>query len=202
MLDPVAPARTGHGGSTYSVAGGAESRGAAREAEPYRTRKSQSPRRARGWPAGANGAIFPPPSGRSRPGRAFPNPKRSMPDKLGREVIVVGDKVLIKPEDEESKTPSGLYLPQGVAAKEAVAGGYVVNVGPGYPTVEPAVDGEPWSGGEQRPEMRYVPLQAGKGDFAIFLRRDSVEVKIDGNDYLIVGHSSILLLIRDRGLLP
>ena len=122
-----------------------------------------------------------------------------MPEDLGREVIVVGDKVLIKPEDEESKTPSGLYLPQGVSSKETVAGGYVVNVGPGYPTAEPSADGEPWSG-SHRGDMRYVPLQASKGDFAVFLRRDSIEVEIDGNKYLIVGHASILLLIRDRAL--
>src|SRR5690606_2980037 len=48
---------------------------------------------------------------------------------MTRQVIVVGDKVLIKPEEEASKTPSGLYLPQGVAAKETVSGGYIVNVG-------------------------------------------------------------------------
>jgi chaperonin GroES len=123
-----------------------------------------------------------------------------MTENLGREVIVVGDKVLIKPEEEDSKTPSGLYLPQGVSAKEMVAGGYVVNVGPGYPTAEPAADGEPWSGAP-RGDMRYVPLQARKGDYAVFLRRDSIEVEIDGNKYQIVGHSSILLLIRDRALI-
>lgn len=122
-----------------------------------------------------------------------------MAEKLGREVIVVGDKVLIKPEEEDSKTPSGLYLPQGVAEKELVAGGYIVNVGPGYPTVEPAVEGEPWSG-HSRTEMRYLPLQARKGDFAVFLRRDAIEVEIDDSKYQIVGHGSILLLIRDRGI--
>jgi chaperonin GroES len=116
---------------------------------------------------------------------------------MGRELLVVGDKVLVKPEEENQKTPSGLYLPQGVASKEEVAGGYIINVGPGYPTVEPVTDGEPWSRGG-KVEMRYVPLQARSGDFALFLRRDSVEVEIDGNKYLIVGHSSILLLIRDR----
>jgi chaperonin GroES len=120
-----------------------------------------------------------------------------MPEKLGREVIVVGDKVLIKPAEESSKTPSGLYLPQGVEAKETVAGGYIVNVGPGYPTAETSPEGEPWLHGS-RPNMRYVPLQAQNGDYAIFLRRDSVEVEIDGNTYIIVGHNSILLLIRDR----
>jgi chaperonin GroES len=120
-------------------------------------------------------------------------------DIVARELVVVGDKVLVKPEEENQKTPSGLYLPQGVSAKEDVAGGYIINVGPGYPTVEPVVDGEPWSRGS-RSEMRYVPLQAQRGDFALFLRRDAVEVEIDGSKYLIVGHSGILLLIRDRAL--
>jgi co-chaperonin GroES (HSP10) len=120
---------------------------------------------------------------------------------MTRQVIVVGDKVLIKPEEETSKTPSGLFLPQGVAEKEAVYGGYIVNVGPGYPTAEVATDGEPWLHG-QRSEIRFVPLQARKGDFALFLRRDSVEVEIDGSKYVIVPHVSILLLIRDPGDLP
>jgi co-chaperonin GroES (HSP10) len=115
---------------------------------------------------------------------------------MTREVIVVGDKVLIKPEEEASKTPSGLYLPQGVAEKESVYGGYVVNVGPGYPTAEVTSDGEPWLSG-QRNEVRFVPLQARKGDFALFLRRDSTEVEIDDSRYVIVPHASILLLIRE-----
>ena len=121
---------------------------------------------------------------------------------MSREVIVVGDKVLIKPEEEANKTPSGLYLPQGVAEKEAVSGGYVVNVGPGYPTGESLVDGEPWARTGGQREMRYMPLQARKGDYAVFLRRDAVEVQIDGSEYLIVGHAGILILIRDRLPLP
>ncbi|HEX5726127.1 MAG TPA: co-chaperone GroES family protein [Longimicrobiaceae bacterium] len=120
---------------------------------------------------------------------------------MSREVIVIGDKVLVKPEEESSKTPSGLYLPQTVQEKEPVVGGYVVNVGPGYPTAEPVADGEPWSGGT-RTGIRYVPLQAEKGDFAVFLRSSAVEVEIDGSKYQIVPHSAILLLIRDRLPLP
>ncbi len=115
---------------------------------------------------------------------------------MARQVIVVGDKVLIKPEEEASKTPSGLFLPQGVAAKEMVSGGYIMNVGPGYPTAEVVTEGEPWLNG-QKSDLRYVPLQAQKGDFALFLRRDSIEVEIDGSTYVIVPHTSILLLIRD-----
>ncbi|HEX7243647.1 MAG TPA: co-chaperone GroES family protein [Longimicrobiaceae bacterium] len=120
---------------------------------------------------------------------------------MSREVILIGDKVLVKPEENE-KTPSGLYLPQSVAEKEQVAGGYVVNTGPGYPTSEPAASGEPWTRAGSRTEIRYVPLQAEKGDYAIFLRREAVEVEIDGSKYQIVPHAGILLLIRDRIPLP
>jgi chaperonin GroES len=120
-------------------------------------------------------------------------------DLLKREVIVVGDKVLIKPEEETSKTPSGLFLPQGVREKEAVGGGYVVNVGPGYPTIgPPPTDSEPWSRAAQSNEMKYVPLQARKGDFAVYLRNAAVEVEIDEKGYVIISHANILLLIRDR----
>ncbi len=51
-------------------------------------------------------------------------------------IIVVGDRVLIKPEDNLQKTNSGLYLPPGVIEKEKVQGGYIVKVGPGYPVAE------------------------------------------------------------------
>lgn len=121
---------------------------------------------------------------------------------MSREVILIGDKVLIKPEEDESRTPSGLYLPQGVKEKEEVAGGYVVNVGPGYPTSEPAEGGESWRRGSSTTEIRYVPLQAQKGDYALFLRRNAVEVEIDDAKYLIVAHASILLMIRDSVPLP
>jgi chaperonin GroES len=153
----------------------------------------------------------PPPLSAARGARAARTRYRSrqQPDEpdeipvtgMSREVILIGDKVLIKPEEESNKTPSGLFLPQGVAQKDEVMSGYVVNTGPGYPLGEAATDGEPWSG-RTRTELRYVPLQAQKGDFAIFLKAPAVEVEIDGSKYQIVPHNSILLLIRDRIPLP
>lgn len=125
----------------------------------------------------------------------------SMSGNVSRTVVVVGDKVLIKPEAADAQTPTGLYLPPGVAEKEHVATGHVVNVGPGYPTLEPVGDPEGWSGRQRNP-LRYVPLQAEPGDYAVFLRRDGIEVEIDGKQYLIVPHTSILLLIRERLPLP
>jgi chaperonin GroES len=48
--------------------------------------------------------------------------------------IVVGDRVLIRPQEESNKTNTGLYLPPGVSEKEKVQSGYIIKTGPGYPT--------------------------------------------------------------------
>lgn len=47
-------------------------------------------------------------------------------------IIVVGDRVLIKPKGPSDKTSGGLYLPLGVHEKEKIQSGYVMKVGPGY----------------------------------------------------------------------
>ena len=57
-------------------------------------------------------------------------------NKLKR-LIVVGDRVLIKPKDPTDRTHSGLYLPPTVQEKEQVQSGYVIKVGPGYPIPNP-----------------------------------------------------------------
>lgn len=124
-----------------------------------------------------------------------------MRSKANQEVIVVGDKVLIKPEAESNKTPTGLYLPEGVTQKEKVQGGYVVKVGPGYPIPDIADDEEPWTSRSSEGELQYIGLQAKEGDYAVFLRKAAIEIELDGETYLIISHSSILLLMRDSGLL-
>ena len=55
-----------------------------------------------------------------------------------KNLIIVGDRVLIRPKQPSEKTTSGLYLPPGVHEKEKVQTGYVVKVGPGYPVPIPA----------------------------------------------------------------
>ncbi len=111
--------------------------------------------------------------------------------------IVVGDRVLIKPESEEGKTASGLYLPPGVTEKEKIQSGYIIKVGPGYATATPP-DDEVWKSNEER--VKYIPLQAREGDLAIFLRKEAFEIEFDKEKYLIVPHSAILLLIREEDL--
>lgn len=109
--------------------------------------------------------------------------------------IVVGDRVLVKPQEESSRTSSGLYLPAGVAEKERVQSGYVIKVGPGYATSS-EIDDEPWK--ESANKVKYIPLQAREGDLAIFLRKEAVEIEFDKEKYLIVPQSAILLLIRNE----
>ncbi|MBK6914566.1 MAG: co-chaperone GroES [Ignavibacteriales bacterium] len=108
--------------------------------------------------------------------------------------IVVGDRVLIHPEQDSNKTASGLYLPPGVSEKEKIQSGYVIKSGPGYPTGT-NLDDEPWK--ESKDLVKYIPLQAREGDLAIFLRKEAFEIEFDKEKYLIVPQSAILLLIRN-----
>lgn len=113
-------------------------------------------------------------------------------------LIVVGDRVLIRPDSEEEKTNAGLYLPQGVHEKEKVQSGTVVQTGPGYPVPDvQAMSKEPWST-DYKKDTHYIPLQAKQGDHAIFLRNAAVDIEFEGIGYVIVSHSAILILIRDH----
>jgi len=111
-------------------------------------------------------------------------------------LIVVGDRVLIKPKSEDTKTSGGLYLPPGYKEKEEVQSGYVMKTGPGYPIPSPNEDfDEPWKPKDE--SINYIPLQVQVGDLAIFLKKSAVEVHYRGEKYFIVSQYSILLLERD-----
>jgi co-chaperonin GroES (HSP10) len=114
------------------------------------------------------------------------------------QLLVVGDRVLIKPRSSESQTKSGLLLPPGVEEQDEVRSGYVIKVGPGY-AVPSAVDAEPWQ--QQDEAVKYVPLQAKYADLAIYLKKYAIEVRFNEQKYVVVPHNAILLLYRDEGLL-
>ncbi len=116
--------------------------------------------------------------------------------KSRKKIILVGDKVLIAPDVDAERTNHGLYLPPGVKEKEKVNSGIVVQVGPGYAVPNPHyLDQEQWSTSQKDP-IKYMPLQAEEGDFAVFLRDSGIEIEYDERKYLIVSHSAILMLIR------
>lgn len=111
-------------------------------------------------------------------------------------LIVVGDRVLIKPLTEPNKSRGGLLLPPGYKEKEEIHSGYVIKAGPGYPIPVPSDDmDEPW---KQKDENKsYIPLQAHVGDLAIFLKKGAIEFQYHEEKYFIVSQHSILLLERD-----
>ncbi|MDX5437311.1 MAG: co-chaperone GroES family protein [Pontibacter sp.] len=114
-------------------------------------------------------------------------------------IIIVGDRVLIKPKTSRDQTKSGLYLPPGVQEKEKVQEGYVMKVGPGYPIpTDFGYDEESW--GQEEEEVRYIPLQAREGDLAIYLQRDAIEINYMGEKYFIVPQSAVLMLVREEDL--
>jgi chaperonin GroES len=113
--------------------------------------------------------------------------------KTKKNLIIVGDRVLIDPDERMDKTPSGLYLPPTVKEKEKIMGGQVVKTGPGYPIPDNAPD-EAWKTGKK--DVKYLPLQAAEGDYAIFLKDQSMEIEFEDKKYLIVPHSAILALVR------
>jgi co-chaperonin GroES (HSP10) len=114
-----------------------------------------------------------------------------------KELIVVGDRVLIEPRVGEQETESGLVLPASVAEQENVRSGRVVSTGPGYLTQNPEYsETETWK--ESETPVRYLPLQAEPGDYAFFLRQEAIKLRYEETDYLIVPHSAILALIRDQ----
>lgn len=120
------------------------------------------------------------------------------PDKKWRKLIVVGDRVLIKPKKQSEKTSSGLFLPPGVQEKEKIQSGYIIKTGPGYPIPLPSDDEELWKGKEE--QIKYVPLQAQEGDLAIFLQKGAVEVIYEDEKYFIVPQASILMLEREEDI--
>ncbi|MYA65638.1 MAG: co-chaperone GroES [Gemmatimonadetes bacterium] len=119
-----------------------------------------------------------------------------MEGKSGKQLIVVGDRVLIEPEEGEERTTVGLYLPASAVDKQSVQGGRVLATGPGTPIGAPTeLDEEPWKIGSG--EARYLPVQARVGDFAIFFRKAAVEISFEGTEYLVVPLAAILTLVRD-----
>ncbi len=87
----------------------------------------------------------------------------------------LGDRVVVKPlSEEDSKTPSGIYIPD--TAKEKPQEGEVIAVGPG----------EPNDNGEKiKPDVE-------KGDKVVYSKYGGTEIKVEGIEYLILSSRDIL----------
>jgi chaperonin GroES len=87
------------------------------------------------------------------------------------------DRVLIKRLDEESKTSGGLYIPD--TAKEKPIQGKVVSVG----------------AGKRDKDGKLSPLDVKAGDKVLFTKYSGNEVKIDGEEHLIMREEDILAVL-------
>jgi co-chaperonin GroES (HSP10) len=112
------------------------------------------------------------------------------------QLLVVGDRVLIRPEEGEERTRVGLYLPASAIEGQQVQGGLIVAVGPGEPVADfSTLDDEPWKS-EARSTTRRG-MQAQVGDHAIYFRKAAVEITYGDQKYLVVPQAAILVLVRD-----
>jgi chaperonin GroES len=87
----------------------------------------------------------------------------------------MGDRLVVKPMQSEEKTKSGIYLPD--TAKEKPQEGKVIAVGPGRMTE----DGK----------TRITP-DVEVGDIVIYTKYGGSEIKIDGEEFIIMRESDIL----------
>ncbi|HEU0147106.1 MAG: chaperonin GroES [Methylobacteriaceae bacterium] len=88
------------------------------------------------------------------------------------------DRVVVKRVDSEEKTKGGIIIPD--TAKEKPQEGEVIAVGPGA-----------------RDEAgKIVPLDVKKGDRILFGKWSGTEVKIDGEDLLIMKESDIMGIVE------
>ncbi|MDD3295739.1 MAG: co-chaperone GroES family protein [Candidatus Omnitrophica bacterium] len=114
---------------------------------------------------------------------------------MKKELIPVGDRVVVSLDKDQLKTDSGLYLPQGVKEKDKIQAGRVVKTGPGYPVPDPSLlSSEPWA---KVPVEKYFPLQVRENDYCIFLKEQGIEISFEKKKYIVIPHSAILVLIRE-----
>lgn len=90
----------------------------------------------------------------------------------------LGDRVLVKRVEEETKTKGGIIIPD--TAQEKPQEGEVVAAGPG----------------RHDEQGRLVPLDVKVGDRVLFGKWSGTEVKIDGEDLLIVKESDIMGVVE------
>jgi chaperonin GroES len=90
----------------------------------------------------------------------------------------LNDRLLVKRLEEEAKTSGGIIIPD--SAKEKPAEGEVIAVGPG----------------KLNDKGDRVALQVKEGDRVLFSKYGGTDVKIDGNDYLIMREDDILGVVE------
>jgi len=93
-------------------------------------------------------------------------------------ILPLGDRILIKRVSEEKKTSGGIIIPD--TAKEKPMQGKVIAVG----------------AGKMDEDGKRIPLDVKKGDNVLFSKYAGTEIKIEGEDHLIVREDDILGIVK------
>src|SRR5207237_6810288 len=91
----------------------------------------------------------------------------------------LGDRVIVKPKAKEEVTRSGIVLPD--TASEKPQEGSVLSVGPGR-----VLD-----------NGKRVEMEVKSGDSVLFAKYAGTEVKLDGEDYLVIRESDLLAIVTN-----
>ena len=91
----------------------------------------------------------------------------------------LGDRVLVEPAPAEEKTVSGIIIPD--TAKEKPIEGKVIGVGPG----------------KMSDAGNRMALQLKEGDRVLFGKYAGTEIKMEGEEYLMMREEDILAIITD-----
>ncbi len=97
---------------------------------------------------------------------------------MAAKVQPLADRVVVKPMEREEKTKSGIYLPD--TAKEKPQEGKVVAVGPG----RVSDDGT------------RIAMDVKVGDIVIYAKYGGTEIKVDGEDLLVLRESDVLAIVE------
>jgi len=92
----------------------------------------------------------------------------------------LADRVVVKPVEDQDKTPGGIILPD--TAKEKPMKGEIISVGPG----------------NLNDKGERVKLDVKKGDIVIYGKYSGTEFKLDNQEYLILRESDILAVIENK----
>ena len=90
----------------------------------------------------------------------------------------LGDRLLVKPNPSEEKTKSGIVLPD--SAKEKPQEGKVIAAGKG------AID----------EKGNKIPMEVKVGNVVLYSKYSGTEVKIDGQEHLIIKESDVLAIVE------
>lgn len=90
----------------------------------------------------------------------------------------LGDKIIVKRAEAESQTDAGIYLPE--SAKDKPKQGKIIATGNGI---------------LNRDTGEYMPFSVKKGDKVIFTSYSGTEIKLDGEELLIMTEDDILGIV-------